>query len=302
MRRLVHVGPAPSATCSALPRPTRPASAAALPTELNGDRPAHRRQGPRIRRQHGTSPALRLVSTPCLTRRVVKTCGIDGIALTKLDILDGFPEIKVCVACRLDGLDDRPFPASMAAQARVEPVYETIEGWSGTTGGARFWADLPPRRSSMSAHRGVDRSSGRAALHESGTRRHDSRSQSIPGLTREIWNGLNPAWPITIHFWLKAVSGLPGFHRGDPPRDLRTRAQGVSASCGRSSADPRRHRPREFRARRAGRRPSGRGNRRQAAAASVAASPETSAPGGGSNAGRPSPPAALKACRRRRRA
>ena len=78
-----------------------------------------------------------------MTRQVVKTCGIDGIALTKLDILDGFPEIKVCVAYRLDGQTIDRFPASQAAQARVEPVYETIEGWSGTTGGARSWADLP---------------------------------------------------------------------------------------------------------------------------------------------------------------
>jgi adenylosuccinate synthase len=78
-----------------------------------------------------------------LTRQVVKTCGVDGIALTKLDILDGFEEIKVCTHYRLDGQIIDRFPASQAAQARVEPVYETIEGWSGTTGGARSWADLP---------------------------------------------------------------------------------------------------------------------------------------------------------------
>ena len=78
-----------------------------------------------------------------LTRQVVKTCGIDGIALTKLDILDGFKEIKVCTHYRLDGKIIDRFPASQAAQARVEPVYETIEGWEGTTGGARSWADLP---------------------------------------------------------------------------------------------------------------------------------------------------------------
>ncbi len=78
-----------------------------------------------------------------LTRQVVKTCGIDGIALTKLDILDGFEEIKVCTHYRLDGQIIDRFPASQAAQARVEPVYETIEGWKGTTGGARSWADLP---------------------------------------------------------------------------------------------------------------------------------------------------------------
>jgi adenylosuccinate synthase len=78
-----------------------------------------------------------------LVRQVVKTSGIDGIALTKLDILDGFPEIKVCVQYRLDGVPIDRLPASQAAQARVEPVYETIEGWTGTTGKARSWAGLP---------------------------------------------------------------------------------------------------------------------------------------------------------------
>ena len=78
-----------------------------------------------------------------LVRQTVRTSGINGIALTKLDILDGFPEIKVCVAYRLDGEILDYLPASQAAQARVEPIYETMEGWSGTTQGARSWADLP---------------------------------------------------------------------------------------------------------------------------------------------------------------
>ena len=78
-----------------------------------------------------------------LTRQTVKTSGIDGIALTKLDILDGFPVIKVCTHYRLDGQTIDRLPASQAAQARVEPIYETIEGWEGTTSGARSWADLP---------------------------------------------------------------------------------------------------------------------------------------------------------------
>jgi adenylosuccinate synthase len=73
----------------------------------------------------------------------VKTSGIDGIALTKLDILDGFKEIKVAVRYLLDGQEIDRLPASQAAQARVVPVYETIEGWQGTTAGARSWADLP---------------------------------------------------------------------------------------------------------------------------------------------------------------
>jgi adenylosuccinate synthase len=78
-----------------------------------------------------------------LVRQTVKTSGIDGIALTKLDILDGFSEIKVCVGYRLDGARIDRFPASQAAQSRVEPIYETIEGWDGATAGARSWAELP---------------------------------------------------------------------------------------------------------------------------------------------------------------
>jgi adenylosuccinate synthase len=78
-----------------------------------------------------------------LVRQTVKTSGIDGIALTKLDILDGFSQINVCVGYRLDGERVNRFPASQAAQARVEPIYEMMEGWTGTTAGARSWAELP---------------------------------------------------------------------------------------------------------------------------------------------------------------
>ncbi|GGF79434.1 adenylosuccinate synthetase [Azorhizobium oxalatiphilum] len=78
-----------------------------------------------------------------LVRQTVRTCGIHGIALTKLDVLDGFDEIKVCVGYKLDGKTIDYFPAEMGEQARVEPIYETIEGWKDTTAGARSWADLP---------------------------------------------------------------------------------------------------------------------------------------------------------------
>jgi adenylosuccinate synthase len=78
-----------------------------------------------------------------LTRQTVKTSGIDGVALTKLDILDGFETLEVCSRYRLDGEEIDYLPASQAAQARVEPIYETIEGWSAVTSGARSWADLP---------------------------------------------------------------------------------------------------------------------------------------------------------------
>ncbi|MSP33106.1 MAG: adenylosuccinate synthase [Pseudolabrys sp.] len=78
-----------------------------------------------------------------LVRQTCRTCGIDGLALTKLDILDGFDEIKVCVGYRLDGRELDYLPAGEQAQARVEPVYETIAGWKEPTACARSWAQLP---------------------------------------------------------------------------------------------------------------------------------------------------------------
>ena len=78
-----------------------------------------------------------------LVRQTVKTSGITGIALTKLDVLDGLKEIKVCVGYEFDGSRIDYLPASMGAQARVKPIYETLEGWSETTAGARSWAELP---------------------------------------------------------------------------------------------------------------------------------------------------------------
>jgi adenylosuccinate synthase len=78
-----------------------------------------------------------------LVRQTARTCGINGIALTKLDVLDGFDALKVCVRYRLDGKEIDYLPAGEAAQSRIEPVYETIEGWGASTHGARSWADLP---------------------------------------------------------------------------------------------------------------------------------------------------------------
>ena len=78
-----------------------------------------------------------------LVRQTVRTSGINGIALTKLDILDGFDEIKICVGYRLDGQEIDYLPAGEHAQARVEPIYETAEGWHEATARARSWAQLP---------------------------------------------------------------------------------------------------------------------------------------------------------------
>jgi adenylosuccinate synthase len=78
-----------------------------------------------------------------LVRQSVAVNGITGIALTKLDVLDGFKELKICIGYELDGKRIDYLPASQGAQARVVPVYETMEGWNETTVGARSWADLP---------------------------------------------------------------------------------------------------------------------------------------------------------------
>jgi adenylosuccinate synthase len=78
-----------------------------------------------------------------LVRQAVKIGGINGIALTKLDVLDGLKELKVCVGYRVNGQEFDHFPSSMADQAAAEPIYETMEGWSESTEGARSWADLP---------------------------------------------------------------------------------------------------------------------------------------------------------------
>ena len=78
-----------------------------------------------------------------LVRQTVKTCGIDGIALTKLDVLDGFETLKVCTGYRLDGALIDHLPACQSAQTRVEPVYEIVEGWHDSTAGARSWGELP---------------------------------------------------------------------------------------------------------------------------------------------------------------
>ena len=78
-----------------------------------------------------------------LVRQAIKTSGIQGIALTKLDVLDGLPEIKVGIGYELDGKRIDLFPDAEEAQARVVPIYESIEGWKGTSAGARSWSELP---------------------------------------------------------------------------------------------------------------------------------------------------------------
>ncbi len=78
-----------------------------------------------------------------LVRQAVKVNGITGIALTKLDVLDGQPELNVCVGYEINGEKYDHLPASTVRQGLVKPIYETMEGWSESTQGARSWADLP---------------------------------------------------------------------------------------------------------------------------------------------------------------
>jgi adenylosuccinate synthase len=78
-----------------------------------------------------------------MVRQAIKFGGIDGIALTKLDVLDGFDEIKICNAYRRGTKSYDHFPAGTTAQAEIKPVYESFAGWRESTRGARSWADLP---------------------------------------------------------------------------------------------------------------------------------------------------------------
>jgi adenylosuccinate synthase len=114
-----------------------------FPSELTGE--LGRRMGERGR-EFGTvtgRPRRCGWFDAALVRQAVKVGGIQGLALTKIDILDGFEEIKICTGYRIGGTEYKHLPAAPGAQAAAEPIFETMEGWSGTTGGARSWAELP---------------------------------------------------------------------------------------------------------------------------------------------------------------
>ncbi len=78
-----------------------------------------------------------------LVRQSVAVSGIQGVVLTKLDVLDGFDSLKICVGYRLGDRVLDYLPAGVSDQAAVQPIYEEIEGWTGTTHKARSWRDLP---------------------------------------------------------------------------------------------------------------------------------------------------------------
>ena len=134
-------------------------------------------------RNSASSPAGRGAaagSMPCWCARAVRTSGINGLALTKLDILDGFDEIKVCVGYRLDGREIDYLPASEHAQARVEPIYETHRRLAGEDR-ARPLLGRPSGAGDQicTPDRGVDRLFRGHAVHQPGTRGHHPHAKSF---------------------------------------------------------------------------------------------------------------------------
>ena len=78
-----------------------------------------------------------------MVRQAVKIGGVNGLVLTKLDVLDGLPELQICVGYRVNGVAMKRLPAGMRAQAAAEPIFEVMQGWDGSTRGARSYAELP---------------------------------------------------------------------------------------------------------------------------------------------------------------
>jgi len=78
-----------------------------------------------------------------MVRQAVKVGGVDGLVLTKLDVLDGLPTLKICTGYRVQGQVMKRLPASIAAQEAAEPIYDEMPGWAGSTRGARSYAELP---------------------------------------------------------------------------------------------------------------------------------------------------------------
>jgi adenylosuccinate synthase len=82
-----------------------------------------------------------------MVRQAVKVGGVDGLVVTKLDVLDGLPTLKICTGYRVQGPRGvevmKRLPASIAAQEAAEPIYDEMPGWAGSTRGARSYAELP---------------------------------------------------------------------------------------------------------------------------------------------------------------
>ncbi|MEM6666878.1 MAG: adenylosuccinate synthase [Pseudomonadota bacterium] len=114
-----------------------------FPTELHDD--DGQRLGERGREFGTTTGRKRRCGwfDAALVRQSCTVSGVSGIALTKLDVLDGLETLKICTGYRLDGEEIDHLPTAAAQQARIEPIYEEMPGWSQSTEGARRWLDLP---------------------------------------------------------------------------------------------------------------------------------------------------------------
>ena len=119
----------------------------------------------------------------CLVRQTTKVAGIDGIALTKLDVLDGFDELKICVGYRLDGSEIDYLPAGQGAQARVEPIYEVLAGWQESDRGRTVLGAAPGAGHQICQAPGrADRDPGDDAVHLAAPRGHDPDAGPVRGL------------------------------------------------------------------------------------------------------------------------
>ena len=145
-----------------------------------------------------------------LVRQSCAISGVTGIALTKLDVLDGFDTVKICTGYRLNGKILDYFPSHAADQAAVEPIYEEMDGWQETTAGARSWADLPAQAIKyISRVSGTDRDPGGAGIDQPRTRGHDPGARSVHGLkTRPPW--ADPGWDTTVFADDRAADAFNG--------------------------------------------------------------------------------------------
>jgi adenylosuccinate synthase len=127
-----------------------------------------------------------------LVRQAAAVSGITGIALTKLDVLDGFESLEICTGYELDGRRFDYLPPHPQDQARVRPVYETIEGWSESTAGrAQLGRSAGAGDQIYPPRRGADPLPGGARLDQSRARRHHPRPRPVPGLIR---SRRSPSW------------------------------------------------------------------------------------------------------------
>ena len=114
-----------------------------MPTELTDE------TGDRLRRQGNEFGAVTGRPRRCgwfdavVVRYAARVNGLDAMALTKLDVLDGFDEVKICVGYRANGCDIREFPGALGLVSHAEPIYETMAGWTAPTSGVRRIEDLP---------------------------------------------------------------------------------------------------------------------------------------------------------------